>query len=324
MKRREFISLIGGAAAWPLVARAQQSDRVRRIIVLTSASERSPVNQDGYAAFVQALEQLGWSEGRNVRIERRSAPIPERQYAADLVALAPDIILASGTSVGPLLRLIHDVPIVFVGVVDPVGSGYVASLARPGGNVTGFLLFEYSLAGKWLELMKQLAPNVTRAAVLRDAATATGIGQFAVIQAVAPSLGVDVTPIDLRDATEIERAVVAFADRPKGGLIMTASALMAVQGDLIIGLAARHRLPAIFTRRNYVTSGGLISYGPNPIDAYKPAAAYVDRILKGDKPVDLPVQAPTKYELVINLKTAKALDLDVPPTVLARADEVLE
>jgi putative ABC transport system substrate-binding protein len=325
VKRRQFITLLGGAAvAWPLAARAQQSDRVRRIIVLTSASERSPVNQAGYAAFVQGLEQLGWSEGRNVRIERRSAPIPERQYAAELVALAPDLILASGTSVGPLLRLIHDVPIVFVGVVDPVGSGYVASLARPGGNVTGFLLFEYSLAGKWLELLKQVAPNVTRAAVLRDAAAATGIGQFAVIQAVAPSLGVDVSPIDLRDAAEIERAVATFAGRSNGGLIMTASALMAVQGDLIIALAARHRVPAIFTRRNYVTSGGLISYGPNPIDAWKPAAAYVDRILKGAKPADLPVQAPTRYELVINLKTANALGLEVPPTLLARADEVIE
>ena len=240
-----------------------------------------------------------------------------------MVALAPDIILASGTRAGPLLRLIHDVPIVFVGVVDPVGSGYVASLARPGGNVTGFLLFEYSLAGKWLELLKQVAPNVTRAAVLRDAAAATGIGQFAVIQAVAPSLRVDVSPIDLGDAAEIERAVATFAG-PNGGLITTASALMVDQGDLIIALAARHRLPAIFTRRNYVTSGGLISYGPNPVDSYKPAAAYVDRILKGAKPADLPVQAPTKYELVINLKTAKALGLAVPPSLLASADEVIE
>jgi putative tryptophan/tyrosine transport system substrate-binding protein len=324
MKRRAFITLLGGAAAWPLTARAQQVERVRRIIVLTSAPERTPVNQAGYAAFVQELEQLGWSEGRNVRIERRSAPIPERQYAAELVALAPDIILASGTSVGPLLRLIHDVPIVFVGVVDPVGSGYVASLARPAGNVTGFLLFEYSLAGKWLELLKQLTPNVTRAAVLRDAAAATGIGQFAVIQAVAPSLGVDVSPIDLGNAAEIERAVAAFAGRSNGGLITTASALMVVQGDLITALAARHRLPAIFTRRSYVTSGGLISYGPNPIDHWKPAAAYVDRILKGEKPADLPVQAPTKYELVVNLKTAKALGLEIPPSVLARADEVIE
>jgi putative ABC transport system substrate-binding protein len=324
MRRRDFIKVIGGTAVWPLVARAQQSDRVRRIIVLTSASERSPVNQAGYAAFVQGLEQRGWSDGRNVRIEKRSAPVPERQYAAELVALAPDIILASGTSVGPLLRLIHDVPIVFVDVIDPIGSGYVASLARPGGNVTGFLLFEYSLAGKWLELLKQLAPNVTRAAVLRDAAATTGIGQFAVIQAVAPSLGVDVSPIDLRDAAEIERAVATFGGSSNGGLIMTASALMAVQGDLIIALAARHRLPAIFTRRNYVTSGGLISYGPNPVDAWKPAAAYVDRILEGAKPADLPVQAPTKYELVINLKTAKALGLTIPPSLLTTADEVIE
>jgi putative tryptophan/tyrosine transport system substrate-binding protein len=243
---------------------------------------------------------------------------------AEPVALSPDVIVTSGTSTGPALQLIHDVPIVFVNIVDPVGSGYVASLAQPGGNVTGFLLFEYSLAGKWLELLKQLAPNVTRAAVLRDAATATGIGQFAVIQAVAPPLGVDVSPIDLRNAAEIERAIATFARRSNGGLITTASALMLEHGDLIIALAARHRLPAIFTRRSYVSSGGLISYGPNPTDPWKPAAAYVDRILKGVKPADLPVQAPTRYELVINLKTAKALGFDLPASVLARADEVIE
>jgi ABC-type uncharacterized transport system substrate-binding protein len=328
MRRREFITLLGGAAAaWPIAARAQQTDRVRRIVVLTSApgGPEVPEIQAGYAAFLQGLEQLGWSEGRNVRIEMRSLrDIPERQYAAELVALAPDIILASGTSVGPLLMLIHDVPIVFVNVVDPVGSGYVASLARPGGNVTGFLSFEYSLAGKWLEVLKQVAPDVTRAAVFRDAAAATGIGQFAVIQAVAPPLGVDVSPIDLRNAAEIERAVTTFARLSNGGLITTASALMVVHGDLIIALAARHRLPAIFTRRNYVTRGGLMSYGPNPVDPWKPAAAYVDRILKGVKPADLPVQTPTRYELVINLKTARALGLDLPATVLARADEVIE
>ena len=326
MKRREFITLLGGAVAtWPLAARAQQSDRVRRIVVSTSAPERTPELQAGYAAFLQGLEQLGWSDGRNVRIERRSAAgIPERQYVAELLALPPDIILASGTSAGPLLQLIHNVPIVFVNVVDPVGSGYVASLARPGGNVTGFLSFEYSLAGKWLELLKQVAPDVTRAAVLRDAAAASGIGQFAVIQAVAPPLGVDVSPIDLRDAAEIERAVATFARLSNGGLITTASALIAEHRDLIIALAARHRLPTIFTRRSYVTSGGLISYGPNPIDPWKPAAAYVDRILKGAKPADLPVQAPTRYELVINLKTAKALGLELPPTLLARADEAIE
>ena len=326
MKRREFIALLGSAVSWPLAAGAQ-GDRVRRIVVLTSAPERAPEIQAGYAAFLQGLEQLGWSDGRNVRIERRwAAGSAERLrgYVAELLALAPDIMLASGTSVGPLLQLIHDVPIVFVSVVDPVGSGYVASLARPGGNVTGFLLFEYSLAGKWLELLKQVAPDVTRAAVLRDAAAATGIGQFAVIQAVAPPLGVDVSPIDLRNAAEIERAVATFARLSNGGLITTASALMVEHGDLIIALAARHRLPAIFTRRNYVTSGGLISYGPNPVDPWKPAAAYVDRILKGVKPADLPVQAPTRYELVINLKTAKALGLDLPATVLARADEVID
>jgi putative tryptophan/tyrosine transport system substrate-binding protein len=325
LKRRSFITLLGGAvAAWPLAARAQQGDRVRRIVVFTSSPGSAPELKAAYPTFLQGLEQLGWSEGRNVRIERRSAAVPGRQYAAELVALAPDIILASGTSAGPLLQLIRDVPIVFVNVVDPVGSGYVASLARPGGNVTGFLLFEYSLAGKWLEVLKQVAPGVTRAAVLRDAAAATGIGQFAVIQAVAPPLGVDVSPIDLRNAAEIERAVAAFARLSNGGLITTASALMVEHGDLIIALAARHRLPAIFTRRSYVTSGGLISYGPNPVDPWKPTAAYVDRILKGVKPADLPVQAPTRYELVINLKTAKALGLDLPATVLARADEVIE
>ena len=326
LKRREFIAVLGGvASAWSHVARAQQSNRVRRIAVLTSATERDPEAQAGYAAFLQGLEQLGWSDGRNVRIERRSAAgMPERQYVAELLALAPDIIVTAGTSAGALLQLIHDVPIVFVNVVDPVGSGYVASLAQPGSNVTGFLLFEYSLAGKWLELLKQLAPDVTRAAVLRDAAAATGIGQFAVIQAVAPPLGVDVSPIDLRNAAEIERAIETFARYSNGGLITTASALMTVHGDLIIALAARHRLPAVFTRRRYVTSGGLISYGPNPIDPWKPAAAYVDRILKGAKPADLPVQAPTRYELVINLKTAKALGLTVPASLLARADEVIE
>jgi putative ABC transport system substrate-binding protein len=320
MRRRKFITLLGGAATWPVAARAQPSERVRRIVVVTSGQDVHA----GYAAFLQRLEQLGWSDGRNVRVEMRSAAIPDRQYAAELVALAPDIILASGTPAGPLLPLVRDVPIVFVNVVDPVGSGYVASLARPGGNVTGFLAFEYSLAGKWLELLKQVAPDVTRAAVLRDATAASGIGQFAVIQAVAPLLGLDVSPIDLRDAAEIERAVATFARFSNGGLITTASALMAVHGDLIIALAARHRLPAIFTRRNYVTTGGLISYGPNPIDSWKPAAEYVDRILKGAKPADLPVQAPTKYELVINIKTAKALDFEVPPTLLARADEVVE
>ena len=328
MRRRDFIAAVGGAATmWPLAVRAQQSDRVRLIGVLLSSPERDPEMQAAYPAFLQWLEQLGWSDGRNVRIQKRAAAgIPEgmRTYVAELLALTPDVILASGTSTGPLLQLIHDVPIVFVNVVDPVGSGYVASLAQPGGNVTGILLFEYSLAGKWLELLKQVAPNVTRAAVFRDPGNPSGIGQFAVIQAVAPALGVDVSPIDLRDAAEIERAVATFARRPNGGLITTASALMAVHRDLIIGLAARHRLPAIFTRRSYVTSGGLISYGPNPIDAWKPAAAYVDRILKGEKPANLPVQAPTRYELVINLKTAKALGLELPATVLARADEVIE
>jgi len=327
MRRREVIMLLGGAAVWPLGVRAQQSGRVRRIVMLTSAPERAPEMQAAYPVFLQGLEQLGWSDGRNIRIERRSVAGGVerlREDVAELLALAPDIILASGTSVGPLLQLIHDVPIVFAGVIDPVGSGLVASLAQPGGNATGFLLFEYSLAGKWLELLKQVAPDVTRAAVLRDPTAGAGIGQFAVIQAVAPPLGVDVSPIDLRNAAEIERAVATFARHSNGGLIMTASALMVEHGDLIIALAARYRLPAIFTRRSYVTGGGLISYGPDPIDAWKPAAAYVDRIFKGAKPADLPVQAPARYELVINLKTAKTLGFDLPATVLARADQVIE
>jgi putative ABC transport system substrate-binding protein len=329
LKRREFITLLGGAAvAWPIATHAQPSKQMRRIGVLAAGVERDPDVQANHAAFLQGLEQLGWSDGRNIRIERRWAAGGAerlRRYATELVALVPDVIVASGNSSAvPLIQQAHEVPIVLVNVVDPVGSGYVASLAQPGGNITGFLLFEYSLAGKWLELLKQVAPNATRAAVLRDAATATGIGQFAVIQAVAPPLGVDVSPIDLRDAVEIERAIAAFTRRPNGGLITTSSALMGVHEELIIALAARHRLPAIFTRRRYVASGGLISYGPNPIDAFKPAAGYVDRILKGAKPADLPVQAPTKYELVVNLKTAKAIGLEVPATVIARADEVIE
>jgi putative ABC transport system substrate-binding protein len=327
--RRKFISALGGAAVgWPLAARAQQAERMRRIGVLAAFAADEPVGQALYAAFLQGLQQLGWSDGGNVRIDTRWAAgnaADARKYAAELVALAPDVIFAIGSAtLGPLLEATRAVPIVFVVVPDPVGAGYVDSLSRPGGNVTGFMMFEYSLCGKWLELLKQIAPGVTRAAVLRDAALAAGIGQFAVIQSVAPSVGVDVSPLNIRDAAEIERAVAAFARSANGGLILTASPLSVVHRDLIIMLAARHKLPAVYVERFFVAAGGLISYGSNFRDECRRAAGYVDRILKGEKPADLPVQAPTKYELVINLKTAKALSLDVSATVLARADDVIE
>ena len=280
------------------------------------------------AAFLQVFQQLGWTDGRNVQMEYRwglGDAANLRKYAAELAALAPDVILASGTSaLGPLLQATRTVPIVFVNVADPVGAGFVDSLARPGGNATGFMQFEYSLSGKWLELLKQIAPGVTRAAVLRDPALTSGIGQFAIIQSVAPSVGVEVSPVNVRDAGEIERAVAAFARSSNGGLIVTSSALAVRHRELIISLAARHKLPAVYYRRYFVTGGGLISYGYDLVDQFRRAAGYVDRILKGEKPADLPVQAPTKYELVINLKTAKALGLDVPATLLARADEVIE
>jgi putative tryptophan/tyrosine transport system substrate-binding protein len=329
MKRREFITLLGGAAvAWPIAAQAQQPNGVRRIGVLTGTAAEDPEAQARNAAFLQGLQQLGWTDGRNVRIDYRSAAGSAdnvRKYAAELVALAPDVILAIGSvSVGALLQITRTVPIVFTIVPDPVGAGFADSLSRPGGNATGFMMFDYSLSGKWLELLKQIAPGVTRTAVLRDAALPAGIGQFAVIQSVASSVGVEVSAINVRDADEIERGVTAFARTSNGGLILTASALSVVHRDLIIALAARHKLPAVYIERFYVKSGGLISYGPRLIDEVRRAAGYVDRILKGDKPADLPVQAPTKYELAINLKTAKALGLEVPQTFLARADEVIE
>ena len=314
--------------AWPLAARAQQPERMRRIGVLMSLAADDPEAQARIAAFLQGLQQLGWTDGRNVRIDTRWGAGDAddiRKYAAELVALAPDVILATGAAaVGPLLQATRTVPIVFVNVADPVGAGFVDSLARPGGNATGFILFEYGMSAKWLELLKQIAPGVTRAAVIRDPAIAAGIGQFGAIQSVAPSVGVEVSPVNVRDAGEIERAVTAFARSSNGGLIVTGSALAVVHRDLIITLAARHKLPAVYFQRFFVTGGGLISYGPDIIDQYRRAAGYVDRILKGEKPADLPVQAPTKYELVINLKTAKALGLDVPPSLLARADEVIE
>ena len=327
-KRREFITLIGGAvAAWPLAARAQQPERVRRIGVLSGWARDDKDNDVRLAAFRQRLQQLGWTDGDNVRIDLRFAagnPENYRKYAAELVALAPDVILASGGSLAPMLQATRTVPIVFTFAADPVGSGFVESLSRPGGNATGFLQFEYDLCAKWPELLKEIAPSVTRAAVLRDLASPTGIGQFAVIQSVARSVGVEVSPINLRDTGETERAVTAFARSSNGGLIVAASVLAAVQRNLIVELAARYRLPTVYFERLYVASGGLISYGPNFLDQFRRAAGYVDRILKGEKPADLPVQAPTKYELVINLKTAKALGLDVPQSVLARADEVIE
>ncbi|MGA7911739.1 MAG: ABC transporter substrate-binding protein [Candidatus Dormiibacterota bacterium] len=326
--RRQFVSALGGGMiAWPLAARAQQGERMRRIGVLLPVAADDPDPQAFYAAFVQRLQQLGWTDGRNVRIDTRwgaGNAADSRKYATELVALAPDVILAVGVSVEPLLEATRTVPIVFTIVPDPVGSGFVDSLSRPGGNATGFLMFEYSLCGKWPELLKEIAPGVTRAAVLRDAAVAAGIGQFAVIQSVAPSVGVEVSPVNVRDAAEIERAVAAFARSGNGGLILTASALSVVHRDLIIALAARHKLPAVYHQRLFVAAGGLISYGPNFLDQFRQAAGYVDRILKGEKPADLPVQAPTKYELVINLKTAKALGHTVPQLILARADEVIE
>jgi ABC-type uncharacterized transport system substrate-binding protein len=329
MKRRDFVALLGGAvAAWPLAARAQQAERMRRIGVLTPLAEEDAEHKARLAAFAQELQQLGWAIGRNVRIDTRAGANDvdrARAYAAELVALAPDVILATGGSVvGPLIKVTRSVPIVFTQTPDPVGAGFVDSLARPGGNATGFTLFEYGTSGKWLELLKEIAPGVTRAAVLRDAAIPQGSGQFGAIQSVAPSFGVELRPVDVHDAGEIERAVAAFAQSPNGGLIVTASGLANVHRELIIALAARYRLPAVYFHRLFVPAGGMISYGPNSIDPHRRAATYVDRILKGEKPADLPVQAPTKYELVINLKTAKALGLTVPETLLARADEAIE
>jgi putative ABC transport system substrate-binding protein len=328
MRRREFIALLAGAATWPLTAHAQQAELKRRIGVLNPIAAGDRESPLRVAAFQQGLQQSGWTVGGNVRIDYRWGAGDAdqiRRHAAELAALAPDVILATGNvTVASLLQATRAVPIVFVLVVDPVGSGFVDGLARPGGNATGFTSFEYGLSGKWLELLKQIAPGVTRAGVIRDAATTGGVGQFAAIQSVAPSLGVEAIPVNVRDAPEIERAVAAFARSPNGGLIVTASALAVVHRDLIITLAARHKLPAVYWQRFFVTGGGLISYGDDVLDQNRRAAGYVDRILKGEKPADLPVQAPTKYELVINLKTAKVLGLEVPPTLLARADEVIE
>jgi ABC-type uncharacterized transport system substrate-binding protein len=327
MKRREFITLLGGAAAgWPLAARAQH--KIRRIGMLLPAAADDAEFQTRVRAFLEGLQQSGWTIGQNLQIDTRWATtdaVEIRRHAVELAALAPDAILtASSPALAALQQATRTVPIVFVNVIDPVGSGFVDSLARPGGNTTGFLLFEYSLSGKWLELLKQIAPNVTRAAVFRDTGNPSGNAQFGAIQAVAPSLGMEVSPINMRDASEIERAVAAFARSANGGLIVTGSASATVHRNLIIELAARAKQPAVYYARYYVLAGGLISYGPDFLDQSRRAAGYVDRILKGEKPGDLPVQAPTKYELAINLKTARALGLDVPAPVLARADEVIE
>jgi putative ABC transport system substrate-binding protein len=327
MKRREFITLLGGAAALPLAARAQQPERVRRIGVLLPAAADDPHFQARVGAFLQGLQQSGWAIGQNVRIDTRWASKASeiRRHAVELVATMPDVILATGASTtGPLLQATRSVPIVFAAVADPVGAGFVDSLARPGGNATGFISFEYGLSAKWLELLKEIAPGVTRVAVLRDPAIPSGVGQFTVIQTAAPSLGVEAISVGMRDAAEIERAVAAFARSANGGLILTVSGLAYLHRDLIIALAARHKLPAVYVERPFAAGGGLISYGSDQVDLYRRAAGYVDRILKGENPADLPVQAPTKYELVINLKTAKALGLTVPETLLARADEVIE
>ena len=329
MRRREFLGVLSGAAAaWPLAAGAQQSERIRRIGVLTPWPANDAEARDRVTAFAHALQLLGWVDGKNVRIDYRLADGKAdtmRKFAAELVALAPDVILAlSSTATAPLLEVARTVPVVFAGVADPVAAGYVESLARPGGNATGFTIYEYSIAGKWLELLKEIAPSVTRVAILRETGIAAGAGLFGTIQALGPSLGLELRPVNVRDAGEIERALAAFAQVPNGGVIATGGPQQSSYRELITALAAKHGLPAIYNARFVAAAGGLVSYGADFLDQSRRAAGYVDRILKGEKPADLPVQAPTKYELVINLKTAKALGLTVPPTLLARADEVIE
>jgi putative ABC transport system substrate-binding protein len=329
VRRREFITLVGGAVvSWPLAARAQQPERVRRIGVLMNLAADDPEAKTYIGTFLQQLQELGWTVGRNVQIDYRwtagDASLV-RNFAAELIALAPEVILTVGGSyVGPLQQATHSIPIVFVQVADAVGGGFVDSLARPGGNATGFTNFEFDFSGKWLELLKQIAPHVTRTAILRDPANPSGAGQFGAIQAVAPSFGVEVSPVNMRDAGGIERDVTAFAQKPNGGLIVTPATLAVVYRALIVTLTARHRLPAIYPFRYFVSGGGLMSYGPDPVDQYRRAAGYVDRILKGEKPADMPVQQSTKVALAINLKTAKALGLAVPSSLLARADELIE
>jgi putative ABC transport system substrate-binding protein len=332
MRRREFIVYAGSAVAapqiWPLATRAQQSERVRRIGVLLQAVKSDPESQIRIKAFVKELEQFGWTEGRNLQLDYRWAGGNSddiRKHAADLVALAPDVLVAAGSAtVGALQQSTRTVPIVFATVGDPVGAGFVESLARPGGNITGFAIFEYAIGAKWLELLREISPRTTRVAVLRDPSVATGPGQFGAIQTAAPSLRMEISPVNMRDASELGRALTAFAQSPNGGLIVSGTPLAQLHRNLIITLAARHKLPAVYFERFFVVDGGLISYGADFVDQYRRAGGYVHRILNGEKPADLPVQAPTKYELVINLKTAKALDLTVPPSLLARADAVVE
>ena len=328
MRRREFVTLFGGAAvAWPLVARAQQPERVRRVGILNILGSDDPEAQTRTTVFEQTLQQLGWTVGRDLKIETRQVGNDLdriRRYAAELVALAPDVILSIGSlPIAALQQATRTIPIVFVNAPDPVGAGFVESMAHPGGNITGFSNFEYSMSGKWAELLKQIAPNVTRALVLRDPTSAGGIGQVAAVRSVAQSLGVELTPVNVRDTDEIERTVAAFTRSGNGGVIVTTGGTGA-RRKLIISLAARHKLPSVYPYRYYAVDGGLITYGPNSSDQFRRAAGYVDRILKGEQPADMPVQAPTKYELVVNLKTAKALGLTVPPSLLATADEVIE
>ena len=328
MRRRDFITLVGGAAAWPLAARAQQSDRMRRIGVLMNSTPNDPLGQARFTTFEQALQELGWSDGRNVSINIRWGGNDvdlDRRYAAELVEHAPDVILAAGTlSVAALQHVTRTLPIVFVSVADPVGAGIVDSLAKPGGNTTGFMLFEYNLSGKWLELLKQIAPAVTHVVVLRDPANPAGSAQFGALQAVAPSMGIELRPVDSRDVSGIERAFKVLAMSSNGGVVGAPSASESPHRDLIIALAAQYKLPAVYSFANMVSAGGLISYGPDRVAQFRSGAGYVDRILKGEKPGDLPVQAPTKYELLINLKTAKAIGLTIPQSLLTRADEVIE
>jgi putative ABC transport system substrate-binding protein len=327
MHRREFIGLIGGAAAWPLVAGAQPAERMRRIAVLIDAP-KDDRSRPRVAAFIQGLMDLGWNEGRNAQIHIRWGANNferSRSLATELLALDPDVILTSGSPATAAMRQASAaIPIVFALVTDPVGAGFVDSLARPGANVTGFTLFEYSIGGKWLELLKEMAPGIKRVAVLRDAGVAAGAGQFGAIQAAAPSFGVELRPVGVSDGQEVERAISAFAPGPSDGMIVTASPLAAVYREQIVSLATRYRLPSVFAYRHFVAAGGLIAYGPDLINPFRRAASYVSRILRGEKPADLPVQAPTNYELAINVRTAKALGLSVPPTLLARADEVIE
>jgi putative tryptophan/tyrosine transport system substrate-binding protein len=329
MRRRQFIGLVGGVlAAWPLVARAQQPVPMRRVGVLMNFIAADPEGQARFAAFLQGLQQLGWIDGRNLQIDTRwvgSNVDDTRKHAAELIALAPEVVLASASvTLAPLLQATRTIPIVFASVIDPVGAGFVANLARPGGNATGFVAFEYSVSAKWLELLKEVAPQVTRAAVLWDPGLSVGIGQLNAIKVAAPSIGLELSPTDVRDVGELERALVEFARVPNGGFVVTGSPSAAARRTLIIALADRYRLPAVYAQSYYVTSGGLISYAPSTTEPYRRAASYVDRILKGEKPADLPVQAPITYELAINLKTAKALGLTIPPSLLTRADEVIE